>query len=183
MSCAKGFRKQRQEDGPSTQPSRDAQCRGQSFTTYYIQGGILTQRCSEAKLSKVRTPGRWSRSGRRRSSWEGVEGWVVGQRGRAWDQDELYLGCRTGGGVGEGRQTLEIREIVATTQAKHGRGVKGTGNWITFSMAPSNPWAGCFHLERERLQPCYSRKSVLRPEVWASPWALACWLSPTCCCC
>ena len=68
--------------------------------------------------------------GGRRSSWESRawrDRWVVGQRGRARGQDELYLGCRTC--QQKGRQTLEIREIVATTQAKHGReGVKGTRN-------------------------------------------------------
>ena len=41
---------------------------------YYIQGGILTQRCSEAKLSKVREPGRWSRSGREKELLGGCGG-------------------------------------------------------------------------------------------------------------
>ena len=68
MSCAndsenKGKRMAQAHSHPGM-PSAGAR----ASQPYYIQGGILTQRCSEGKLSKVRAPGRWSSLGGRRTS-------------------------------------------------------------------------------------------------------------------
>lgn len=144
---------------------------------YYIQGGILTQRCSEAKLSKVREPGRWSRSGREKELLGGCGGMGGGPERESlrsgWALFRMQDWRR---GQEKGRQTLEIREIVATTQAKHGReSVKGTRNWITFSMAPSNPLSW--------LLPSWEAFTTMLLKVGPQTrgvsitWALACWLS------
>lgn len=67
---------------------------------YYIQGGILTEMLRR-KAQRGQSTREMEQSGREKEllGVVGVEGWVVGQRGRAWGQDELYLGCRTGGGA------------------------------------------------------------------------------------
>ena len=77
----------------------------------------------------------------------------------------------------KGRQTLEIRETVATTQAKHRReGVKGTRNWITFSRAPSSPLSW--------LLPSWEAFTTMLLKVGPQirdvsiTWVLACWHSP-----
>ena len=179
MSCAndsenKGKRMAQAHSHPGM-PSAGAR----ASQPYYIQGGILTQRCSEGKLSKVRAPGRWSSLGGRRTSGSRGRGEMGGRPEReslrsGWALFRMQDRRRS---QEKGRQTLEIRETVATTQAKHRReDVKGTRSWITFSRAPSNPLSW--------LLPSWEAFTTMLLKVGPQTrdvsitWALACWLSP-----